>query len=115
VFGAVGRPGYYSFKPGDRLLDALNSSAPAPQASMSNINLIRVDKVKNTAVVQQIDLDKFFKKGELASNVPLQAGDVIFLSDKRRRFGIQDIFGLAAGLNVIDSGVRILTGGIGGR
>jgi protein involved in polysaccharide export with SLBB domain len=82
-----------------------------PQANMAKISLIRVDKIKNTAQVQEVDLDKFFKKGQVASNIALEAGDVIFLSDKRKKFSFADVLGLASGLNVIDSSVRISPAG----
>ena len=110
VFGAVGRPGYYTFKPGDRVLDALNSSVPNQDADYGRINVIHVDKEKNTAVVQTVDIYKFLRSGDMKPNVPLKAGDVLYVPDKRHKFQIGDVFNTLTSLSVVANTTRLLTG-----
>lgn len=114
VYGAVARPGYYLFKPGDRILDALNGSGgPLRDADLRKINVIRIDKQKNTGTVEEIDLQKFLKKGDMKYNVALGPGDVLFVPFYKKKFGIQDIFSTLSGLNIVDSTFRILNHGLG--
>jgi len=114
VFGAVGRPGYYIFKPGDRILDALNGSGgPLKEAELSKINVIHIDKAKNTATLEVVDLQKFLKKGDMKHNVALGPGDVLYVPFHKKKFGLDDIFRALSGLNFIDSTFRILNHGLG--
>jgi len=110
VFGAVGRPGYYAFKPGDRVLDALNASTPDHEADLARVNVIHVDKINNTAVVKTVDINKVLTKGEMQANVPLQAGDVLYVPDKRHKIGFQEVLSALSGLSVVSSATRLLTG-----
>ena len=111
VFGAIARPGYYIFKPDDRVLDALNGcGGPVRNAAMNKINLIRIDRAKGIAKVTVVDIDKFLKKGDITENVALKPGDVLYIPDKKHAFGVQDLFGLLSGINIIGSTYRIITG-----
>ena len=110
VFGAVGHPGYYAFKPGDRVLDALNASTPDHEADLARVNVIHVDKAKNTAAVNTVDINKVLTKGEMQANVPLQAGDVLYVPDKRHKIGFQEGLSALSGLSVVSSATRLLTG-----
>lgn len=114
VFGAVSRPGYYIFKAGDRVLDALNGSGgPTREGNLAKINVIRIDKAKNTATTEAVDIEKFLKKGDTKGNVALGPGDVLYVPDKKHKFGIQDIFGVLSGLNFVNSTMSIITHGLG--
>ncbi|HZO90240.1 MAG TPA: SLBB domain-containing protein [Chthonomonadaceae bacterium] len=113
VFGAVTRPGYYVFKPGDRILDALNASGPTREADLARVNILHMDREKNTTRVEQVNLEKFLKKGDLKYNLALGPGDVVFIPDKRRGFQLQDLFGLLTGINLIDGVARLFSGGLG--
>ena len=119
VYGSVSKPGYYTFKPGDRVLDALNAAGgPLQQTTeagpdLGKVNLIRVDKSKNTAAVQQVNLDSFLKKGDMTGNVALQPGDVLFIPDKKRGFRLSDVFGVLQGLSIVNVGARVMTHGFG--
>lgn len=110
LFGAVARPGFYPYKEGDRLLDALDASGLAPQAELRQVRVIRVDRKSNTAVVDEIDLENFLKKGDMSANVALNPGDVVFIPNKKRPIQIQDIFGFLSGISILDSAVRVITG-----
>lgn len=114
VFGAVATPGFYNFKPGDRVLDALKGSGgPTREADLGRVSLVHIDRAKNTAVVQPINVDKALKRGDLTGNVPIEAGDVLFVPDRRKGFGIQDMFGVLSGLNLVDGFARIFINGLG--
>jgi protein involved in polysaccharide export with SLBB domain len=109
IFGAVARPGYYAFKPGDRILDALNGAGgPTSEADLGRVNLIHIDKVKNTAVVAKTDLQKFLTKGDMVGNVSLSPGDVLYIPDKRHGFSMNDLWGALTGMNIVGSAVRLL-------
>ena len=114
VFGSVGRPGWYPLKPGDRILDALNASGISPQADYRKVRLIKVDKTNQTAKVEEINLEKFLKKGDFTANATLAAGDVVFISDKKRGFKFADVFSVLSGIGMIDNTFRILSGNRGG-
>ena len=119
VYGAVYRPGYYTFTPGDRVLDALNSAGGPMQQNnvsspdLSKINLIRIASTKNSAAVQQVNLEQFLKKGDMSGNVQLQPGDVLYIPDKKRGFQFSDLYGALSGLNLINLGAHIFTTGLG--
>lgn len=112
VFGAVGRPGFYNFKPGDRVVDALKEmGGPLREADLTKVNHIRVDSAKNTAKVETVNVEQLLKKGDLKGNIALEPGDFLYIPDKRKKFGIQDLFGLVAGVNLFSSIGRLFTGG----
>ena len=82
VYGAVGKAGFYSFKPGDKVLDALNASSVSPYANYTKVHVVHVDKTKTVAVVQQINMEDYFKKGNLSANPTLQPGDAVYIETK---------------------------------
>jgi len=111
VFGAVGRPGYYLFKPGDRILDALNGAGgPLREADMRKINRVRLDKVTNKPTVAQVDMTKFFQKGDIASNLLLEPGDVVYIGNSKHSLGLQDLLGVFSGISVLGNIGRIFGG-----
>jgi protein involved in polysaccharide export with SLBB domain len=107
VFGNVGAPGYYAYKPGDRVLDALKASGgPGKDADLGKINVIHIDKQKNAATKVQVNIDKVLKKGDLTGNVLLQPGDVLFVPDRRHGFQIGDLFQSLSILGIVNSLTR---------
>jgi len=114
IFGAVARPGFYIYKPGDRILDALNGSGgPLPDANMSAVNLIHIDNTKNVSKVEKIDVMKFLKKGDMKYNAVLAPGDVVFIPNRKRGVSLSDVFGVLSGLSLVSNVGRIFTGGLG--
>jgi polysaccharide export outer membrane protein len=102
VFGAVGSPGYYPYKIGDRVMDALKSAGgPGKDANLSKMNLIRMDRTKNTATLQHLNIEQAFKKAKMVDNIGLQPGDILYVPDSKHKFGIQDLFGISSGLSII--------------
>lgn len=113
VFGAVSKPGYYNFKQGDKVFDALNFSTPMQNADLAKVKHIRIDKKTNTAAVKDVNFSKFLKEGVLTENVALAAGDVLFIPEKRRAFQLQDVFQWLTPVGVLDNTVRVFTRGLG--
>jgi len=106
VYGAVNRQGYYIFKQGDRILDALNGmGGPNPNGNIKEIYVLQVDKVTKTRRSQQIDLEKLLKgkDKEFKQNLVLSAGDILYIPDKKRPFQIQEAFGLLTGFATLYS------------
>lgn len=84
VYGAVYKPGFYNFTPGDHILDALNASGgPTPDAEYKKVHVVHIDKSKNVAVAQQINMEDFFKKADTTANPVLQPGDAVFIESKK--------------------------------
>lgn len=111
VFGAVARPGYYAHKEGDRVLDALNSAGgPLPTADVRSVHVVHIDRGKNSAVVDKVDLEKVLKKGDMTANAPLSIGDVVYVPERKKKFEFRDFIGVLSSVNIIDSTYRILTG-----
>ncbi len=108
VFGAVAKPGYYSFQPGDRVLDALNGSGgPLQTADLGKVNVIHISQDKQTAQPQTVDIGKFLTKGDMQANVPLAVGDVVYVPDKKHG---ASPFGILSGLGLIANTARLLVG-----
>jgi len=107
VDGAVNKPGYYAFKPGDRLVDAINGSGgtTAGVSDLAKVSVIRVDKVHNTATPQTVDLFRFLQKGDMQANVPLAPGDAIYVPLKGKHASpfeaLGSVLGLATGFRVL--------------
>lgn len=113
VFGDVARPGYQDYKPGDRIIDALNNAGLQPDAAVQKVNLIHVDKTKNTATMRVVSLQNFLWHGDISGNPPIEPGDVLYIPEKRIPFKPETIIGAMAGLNFINTGTRIVDYGLG--
>lgn len=81
--GGVAHEGYYAFKPGDHLWDAIKATLPAPGADLAKVKFSHFDKQANVVSGKDLDLQKFIdgnvKKPDerLALNPPLNIGDII--------------------------------------
>jgi polysaccharide export outer membrane protein len=111
VFGDVAHPGYVLYKPGDRVLDALNDAGPQNDASLWKINVIRQDKTQtNIAHLQVVDVKSFLLRGQASGNPLIQPGDVLYVPSEPRLFSLNDMIGTLASINVLNVGTKILTG-----
>ncbi len=82
LMGQVAKPGAYLYKPGDRVIDLLSAAGgPTPQAAIGNIGVVRQAGTAKPTVTP-VNLDKFYKSGDASQNVPLQAGDVVYVPEK---------------------------------
>ena len=109
VDGAVRNPGYYSFKPGDRLVDAINGSGGtiAGSSDLMKVAVVHQDKVANTYTEQTVDYGKFLQRGDGQVNLPLQPNDAIYVPIKGSNVSVLQALG---GIIGIGSGVRNVTG-----
>jgi len=104
----------YLYKSTDHMLDALNGvGGPAPEADLSKVNLIRIDRDKNITDMQRVNIGEFLKKGEAKYNIALLPGDVLYVPTRSQKFSIQDVFSVLQGVNLMNTGARVLTKGFG--
>jgi len=81
VMGGVLKPGPYLFRDGDHVVDALSAAGgPTPKAVLSDVGVVRLEGQKTA--VKPVNLDKFYKSGDAAQNVPLQPGDVVYVPER---------------------------------
>jgi protein involved in polysaccharide export with SLBB domain len=113
VLGAVRAPGYYQYKAGDRVLDALKASGGTTQeANMSKITVVRMNKAKEKdgkAPLLVADIEKM-KKGDLSGNILLEPGDMLFVPNRKRGFSLQDMVGFTFGVQGISGIFQLLSG-----
>src|SRR5579862_646246 len=83
VMGEVLHPGNYTFKAGDRVVDVISTAGGnTTNAIIKDVGVIRQDTTKKAATVIHIDLNKFYKAGDQAQNVPLLPGDIVYVPPK---------------------------------
>ncbi len=109
VDGAVRNPGYYAFKPGDRLVDAINGSGGTlvGTSDLMKVTIVHQDKVANTYAAQTVDYGKFLQHGDGQVNLPLRPDDAIYVPIKGSS---TNPIAILAGIIGIGSGVRNVTG-----
>jgi protein involved in polysaccharide export with SLBB domain len=105
VLGEVNKAQAFPLKPNARLLDAVTTAGgTTKEADLSKMMLIRKDE-NGQAIGQQIDFKQMMKKGQMAKNEALQAGDVIFVPSKKQKKSITEALGflypLSGLLNVL--------------
>jgi polysaccharide export outer membrane protein len=110
VFGDVARPGYYLYKPGDRIQDALSGvSGPTGQADLGKINVIRTDKIHGTQMVR-VNFNDFVLHGNMSGNPLIQPGDSLYIPDKKHPLSLSDVFGALSGVGQAAYGASVLGG-----
>lgn len=109
VDGAVRNPGYYAFKPGDRLVDAINGSGGtiAGESDTKKVTVVHQNKVANTYVAETVDYGKFLQHGDGQVNLSLQPNDAIYIPIKGTSVNPLQYLGGIVGLGV---GVKSVTG-----
>jgi hypothetical protein len=60
-----------------------------------------------------VNLENFFKKGDMNCNPPIEAGDAIYIDTRTPGQPGQNLWGLLNGLNLLNLGAHILTTGLG--
>lgn len=104
VFGAVASKGFYAYKPGDRLLDAIKATIPVPGADLAKVTFSHLDKKANTLTGTTLDVQKFLdgkaktQKDQMALNPPLQVGDIVYVPVKGPGGGFLKDLGPISGL-----------------
>jgi len=105
IFGAVNRPGFYFVKPKDRILDALNAAGGlTPDSDAKVVRFIHAATATAPSSKEVLNLDDLFRKGDVSKNIPVEPGDVIYVSFKRRTLGWSDLFSILGSLSIIFTG-----------
>ena len=111
VMGDVNRPGYYLYRPGDRVLDAISAvSGPNGQADLSKINVIHTDRVRRVSQMVRVNLNSYLLRNDPAGNPLIQPGDALYIPDKKHNISFNDIIGTLSGAGSAVYGARALTG-----
>jgi protein involved in polysaccharide export with SLBB domain len=114
VFGAVVKAGFYLFKPGDRVLDALDSTnGMQTTANMNKVHVVHINETKNVSSVQEVDLEKYLKKGQLDQNPLLEPGDAVYVPARHSSLSWDDMWIVLSGINLVNAGGNIFEKGIG--
>jgi polysaccharide export outer membrane protein len=102
IMGAVGRPGQYTFRPGDRVVDVLSAAGgPVQGARVNDIGVVRVDtQDPKKGTVLHVNLDKYYKSGDLTQDVALLPGDVVYVP---QHTGVNwlDVLGAITGVGIL--------------
>ena len=109
VDGAVRNPGYYAFKPGDRLQDAIDGSGGTivGESDLKKVTVVHQDKAANTVAPQTVNYGNFVERGDITANVPLQPNDAIYIPIKGTHISALQALG---GIIGIGTGARVLSG-----
>lgn len=105
LLGQVKNPGTYSFKAGDRALDALAAHGWITDKGAAHRALLVRQTGPNTAAYAEISLTEAAKHGNNKGNPPLQNGDIVFvppLSTRNAAFFIQSLLPLSTFINAIN-------------
>jgi protein involved in polysaccharide export with SLBB domain len=113
VFGDVQKAGTFNYKPGDRVSDAMSAAVPGPNAMLSDVNLVRISKDKNTAVVTHVNYQGYFDKGIMADNVLLQPGDTLYVRPVKQKFSLAQLGSALQGVNLLNTGAYMVNHGVG--
>ncbi len=108
VFGDVGRPGYYYYKLGDRILDALNSAQVAPDADTGKINLIHTNADKTLSKMVRVNADEFLQHGNIIGNPEVQPGDSLYIPKKHEQFNANTVLQTLTGVGALANTTYLL-------
>ena len=108
VFGDVSRQGYYFYKPGDRILDALNSAGVAPDADTGKINVIHTNPDKTLAKMVRVNADDFLLRGNILGNPAVQPGDSLYIPKKHEQFNANTVLQTLTGVGALANTTYLL-------
>ena len=109
VNGAVGHAGYYAFKPGDRLVNAITGSGGtiAGVSDLKYVTVVHQGTQAGTVVAETVDFGKFLQHGDMSVNLPLQPEDAIYVPVKGATTNPLAVLG---GVFGIGTSAKVLTG-----
>lgn len=111
VMGDVNRPGYYYYRAGDRVLDAISAvSGPNGQADLGKINVLHNDKARRVSVLTRVNLNDYLLRNDPSGNPLIQPGDSLYIPDKHHSFGAQDAIQMFSSIGSLGYASRILQG-----
>lgn len=101
--GGIAKQGWYAFKPGDHLLEAIQATVPVGGADLAKVSFSHFDKQANVVTEKKLDFQKFLNnkaKGpdeRMALNPPLKIGDIIVVPVKGRSGSLFDLLAPVSG------------------
>lgn len=101
VTGDVAHQGWYYYKPGDRIQDALSSAGLQPDADTGKINLIHTNKDKTVAQMVRVNFDDFQLRGKTSGNPFVQPGDSLYIPRKHEQFNASSLLQVLGGVGAI--------------
>lgn len=111
VAGDVGRTGYYLYRPGDRVFDAISAvGGYTQQADLSKINVIHTDRTHHVSQMVRVDLNSYLLRNDPAGNPLIQPGDALYIPDKKHTVSFGDIINTLSGAGSAVYGARALSG-----
>lgn len=111
VLGDVNRNGYYLYRPGDRVLDAISAvGGYTQQADLSKINVIHTDPVRRTSQMVRVDLNSYLLRNDPSGNPLIQPGDKLYIPDKKHTLSFGDFIGGIGGVSSLAYTGRALQG-----
>lgn len=114
--GGISKQGWYAFKPGDHLLEAIQATVPAGGADLAKVSFSHFDKQANVVTEKKLDFQKFLNnkaKGpdeRMALNPPLKIGDIIVVPVKGRSGSLFDLLAPISGVLGLASSTTYLLG-----
>ncbi len=109
VMGDVNRSGYYYYRAGDRVLDAISAlGGPTGAADLGKINLLHNDKARKVSVLTRVNLNDFLLRNDPSGNPLIQPGDSLYIPDKHHSTSLADVFNIFAGLGSVAYTSRVL-------
>jgi polysaccharide export outer membrane protein len=107
VIGEVKKPGVFSFNIPLKVVEAVSLAGGfTSDAKSESVIVIRGDREKPELI--KLDLESVFKKGNIGQNIPLQAGDIVYIPTTY----IADVSRFARHLSDILKPVLMLEAGI---
>ena len=109
VYGEVRQSGFYTYHPGDRMLDAIGGvGGVLPTADLDKVNLIHISADKSKAEFETVDLGKYLKVGAMAMNKEVHPGDSLYIPSKATHFKLADLWIPLQGMNLVRSGASLV-------
>ncbi len=96
VLGHVQNPGYYTFKDGDRVSDAIAMAGGAVYRRGSYYHVALIREVEGKQIAIDVDLGKVIHEGRTDLNIPLKHGDILFVPKSKPFFSDEMFRGLGA-------------------
>lgn len=107
LMGAIARPGPLPFDQAPDLVTAVTRSGGATlDANQDEVQVIRQSGAR--VVRMRVNLDEYFKKGDLAGNPRLEPGDTVFIPRKEQRGLANFVSSIAPVMALVSSVATIL-------
>ena len=111
VMGDVNRTGYYYYRAGDRVLDAISAvGGYTQQADLGKINVLHTDKARQVSEMRRVNLNDFLLRNDPSGNPLIQPGDSLYIPDKHHATSFGDVISIFSGIGSLGYGARVIQG-----